>query len=270
MIKISRKNPILIAAVVFGLLIFLHLLGVLKPLERGLSVITKPIGARLHSWGTGLGISYDEKREKEGLLSEIARLESEAAKLAIDSARCLMIEEENNKLRNQLDFAASNDFQTIMANIIAKEGSLPAEENSRDIIIDKGSRDGLKFDMGVLSEEGIIIGKVVELKDNSARVCLTTSPGCQLAASLQNSDKTQGLTDGRLGLTIVMDYIPQLEKINVGDTVITSGLSSTIPRGLVVGRVTDVKSESNEVWQSATIEPLINLNNLTVVSVIIP
>ncbi len=270
MIKISRKNPILIAAVVFGLLIFLHLLGILRPLERGLSYIAKPIGARFHAWGTNFGFSYEEKREKEELLTEISRLEAEAAKLAIDSARCLMIEEENNKLRNQLDFAASNDFKTVMANIIAKEGSLPAEESSRDIIIDKGSRDGLKFDMGVLSEEGIIIGKVIELKDDSARVCLTTSPGCQLAASLQNSDKTQGLTDGRLGLTIMMDYIPQLEKINIGDTVITSGLSSTIPRGLVVGRVTDVRSESNEVWQSATIEPLINLNNLTVVSVILP
>jgi rod shape-determining protein MreC len=67
-----------------------------------------------------------------------------------------------------------------------------------------------------------------------------------------------------------MNYIPQLEKVTVGDTVVTSGLSEDIPRGLVIGRVTNVKSISNEVWQTATIEPLLNFKNLTVVSVVIP
>ena len=98
---------------------------------------------------------------------------------------------------------------------------------------------------------------------------MTTSPGCKLAAAIQNQTKAQGITDGDLGLTIKMNYIPQLEKISLGDTVITSGLGDKIPRGLVIGKVIEVVSESNEVWQGATIEPLVNLNTLTVVTVII-
>lgn len=270
MVKIKRNNPILLFTVVLGLLIFLHFIGAIRPLENIFFRALKPLSGRLYYWGTGLDSSFNDKQDKDNLLAEINRLRQEAAKLAIDSSKCLEVAAENEKLRAQLDFASSNNFKALMANIVAKEGDTPAASNSRDIIIDKGERDGLTTEMAVLSEEGIIIGKIVETKASSARVCLTTSPGCQLAASLQNAAKTQGLTDGRLGLTIEMNFIPQLEKINIGDTVITSGLSTSIPRGLVIGRVSNVVSESNEVWQSATIEPLINLNNLTVVSVVIP
>ena len=64
--------------------------------------------------------------------------------------------------------------------------------------------------------------------------------------------------------------IPQSEKVSLDDIVITSGLGENIPRGLVVGKVILVNSESNEIWQSATIEPLANFDNLTLVSVILP
>ena len=67
-----------------------------------------------------------------------------------------------------------------------------------------------------------------------------------------------------------MNYIPQTEKINAGATVVTSGLGANIPRGLVIGRVKEVRSESNAVWTDATIEPLVDFNNLTIVSIIIP
>lgn len=271
MFRINKKNPFFIFVVVLGLLIFFNSLGLIRPLERPLAFILKPINQRLHNWGVNWGSSWEERREKEDLLAEIEKLRQEAAALAIDSAYCLEVEEENEKLRSQLNFSSSNDFKTLLANIVAKESAwLVPDVNSRDIIINKGRLDGLRPELGIISEEGIIIGKIIEVKDNSSLVCLTTSPGCQLAVSLQNENKTQGLTDGRLGLTIEMNYIPQLDKINIGDTVITSGLNDNIPRGLVVGRVISIKNESNEVWQSATIEPLLNFSNLTIVSVIIP
>ncbi len=271
MFKFNKKNPFFIFVVVLGLLIFLNVIGLIKPLARPIAYLLKPFSHGLYSFGVNWGENWSENRDQEALLAEIDQLRKEAATLAIDSAYCLGVAEENERLRSQLNFSVSNDVKILLANIVAKESAwLVADVNSRDVIINKGRLDGLRPELGVLSEEGIIIGKIVEVKDNSSLVCLTTSPGCQLAASLQNENKTQGLTDGRLGLTIEMNYIPQLDKINIGDTVVTSGLNDSIPRGLVVGRITSVKNESNEVWQSATIEPLLNFNNLTIVSVIIP
>jgi rod shape-determining protein MreC len=71
-------------------------------------------------------------------------------------------------------------------------------------------------------------------------------------------------------MTIKMNYIPQLEKISPGDMVISSGLERSIPRGLLIGKVTQVHNTSNGVWQTATIEPISNLDKLTIVSIIIP
>jgi len=52
--------------------------------------------------------------------------------------------------------------------------------------------------------------------------------------------------------------------------VVTSGLEEKIPGGLVIGKVTKVNSDSNEVWQSADIEPLIDFDHLTMVSILLP
>ncbi|MFA6513758.1 MAG: rod shape-determining protein MreC [Patescibacteria group bacterium] len=270
MIKIKKNNPLLIFTVVLGLLVFLHVIGIIRPIEKAFLFLMKPLSARLYEWGTGFGSAYDERRTKEELLAEVAYLKNEIASSSINNSHWLEIESENKKLRGQLGFISNNKFKAVLANIIAKDESFSVSKDVRDIIIDKGEKDGLRPELGVLSEEGVIIGKIVETNSINSRVCLITSPGCQLAASLQNEDKTKGITDGNLGLTIEMSYIPQLEKISIGNMVVTSGLGGGIPRGLIIGRVSNVTSESNEVWQSATIEPLIDFSDLTVVSIIIP
>jgi cell shape-determining protein MreC len=93
-----------------------------------------------------------------------------------------------------------------------------------------------------------------------------------LAAAVQgqNDQKTSGVVEGDLGLTIKMDFIPQAEKIKVDDIVVTSGLEKNIPRGLVIGKIIQVNSDSNEIWQKATVESLMNLEDLTIVSILPP
>jgi len=270
MIKLKKNNPWLIFIVVFGLLVFLHGLGILNPLENFLLFLIKPISGNFYSLGSTFNSNYQDRQNKESLSSRLEELTQEVARLTVDNSHFREVEEENKKLRSQLNFFSSNNFQSLPSTIIAQEAALQAGEENRDVIIDKGENDGVRVGLGVVGETGVIIGKVIETKKTTSKVCLTTRPDCKLAAMIQNTDRTQGITDGDLGLTIKMEYIPQLEKISSGDTVITSGLGGNIPRGLVIGRVSSVYSESNEVWQEASIDPLVNFNNLTVVSVIIP
>jgi rod shape-determining protein MreC len=267
MIRIKKNNPFFIFLVVFGLLFFLHSVGALRLPENFLLSSVKPLSARLYGWGSSLDHSYQVDQTAVGWPSRAAELTKEVSRLTVANSRCVETASENQKLRNLLHFLSVNNFQAVTTEVIAKEA---ASEDSRDLIINQGSQDGLRVGYGVISEEGVIIGKIVETKEMTAKICLTTSPTCQLAATLQNEGKTQGITAGDLGLTIKMNYIPKLEKVAEGDLVITSGLGGNIPRGLVIGRVTKIKNESNEVWQEATIEPIANPDNLTIVSVIIP
>ena len=164
-----------------------------------------------------------------------------------------------------------------MANIISR-GELEGDvANSRSVVIDKGLRDGLFAGLAVVSfvgpgdsSQGVIIGKIVNVKDNLAEIYLVTNKNCKLAAAILGEEKTSGIVTGELGLTSKMEFIPQTENIKEGDLVATSGLEQNIPRGLVIGRVTKVIKENNEVWQSATIEPQIDLDSLSVISVLLP
>jgi len=270
MVKLKRNKPFLIFIVIFGLLFFLHSLRVLRPAENFLLYLIRPLSSRLYSLGNSFDRSYSERRDQTDLNAKIASLTSEVARLTVDKAAWQEVNEENQKLRQQLNFLNANNFKAVTANVLAKEATAAVGEQSQDLLIDKGSQDGLRLGLGVISEEGVIVGKIMAVKETSAKICLTTSPGCKLPAAIQNQNKTQGLTDGNLGLTIKMSYIPQLEKISPDDIVVTSGLGGNIPRGLVIGKISQVKNESNEVWQEATIESLVNLNNLTVVAVVIP
>ncbi|MCX6798368.1 MAG: hypothetical protein NTX66_04140, partial [Candidatus Falkowbacteria bacterium] len=108
------------------------------------------------------------------------------------------------------------------------------------------------------------------VKDNLAEIYLVTNKNCKLAAAILGEGKTTGIVTGELGLTSKMEFIPQTENIKEGDLAATSGLEQNIPRGLVIGRVTKVVKENNAVWQSAAIEPQINLDSLSIISILLP
>ena len=157
----------------------------------------------------------------------------------------------------------------LISDVVSRSGFDSSRPN-QTLIIGKGERDGLRPGLAVLGGRGIVIGKIVSTKDHLSEICLTVNPECKLAAAIQNEDKTSGIAQGDLGLTIKMSFIPQTKKIEEGDTVITSGLEQDIPKGLVIGSVSQVHKENNELWQNAIIEPLIDFNDMTIVSVLLP
>jgi rod shape-determining protein MreC len=269
MLKIKRTNSSYIFLAVFILLVFLHSIKILEPLENFLLYLVKPVSEKLYNYGAEFNDSYRSRNNKNDLNSQLENLRKEVARLTVLNSKYLSLEEENIKLRKFSDFDNKNDRQTIAVGVIGRETVAQIGNESQNVIINKGSNDGLRLGLGLINEEGVVVGKIIDLKDATAKICLTTSPGCQLAASIQNQNKTLGIVEGDLGLTIKMSYIPQLEKININDIVISSGLGGDIPRGLVIGRVQAVRNESNEIWQSATIEPLVNMDNLTVLAVVI-
>jgi len=265
--KILNSKIILVIIIATGLLFFLYKIGILRPVERLLLAVVNPVSEQLYTWGGIFRWSDSHQKNNEELVSEVEKLKTELARFAVANSRCTEIEAENEKLKGTLKFKENSNQQLVVARVISRGGLV---DDDRSLVINRGLKDGLKIGLAVISDEGVVIGKVIAVKEAVAQVCLTTMPNCQLAASVQNQYKTQGVTNGDLGLTIKMGFIPQLEKLSGGDLIITSGLEADVPRGLFIGRVSQVRSESNDVWQEATIEPLVNLDNLTVVAVVLP
>ena len=263
--------------VVIGLLIFLHFIKVLSPLENITARAISPIAGQLYSVSSSLRVALSERTDKEELLVILKDLQAEINQIKAENARLKSIEEENKKLRQYLKFSTKNEFNFVLANVISRGIFADPVNGQQSLIIDKGAANGLAPGLAAVNSEGIIVGKIAEVKENTAKIYLATGSNCKLAAAIQgrqeepgNKNKTMGIVEGNLGLTINMNFVPQAEEIRVGDTAVTSGLEKSIPAGLVIGRIVEVDKTSNEVWQKATIEPLISLDELTIVSVLRP
>jgi len=276
MFKSQIKRYSLVIAVI-GLLIFLHFSQILLPVESLISYYTKPILANFYLFSSKFRLSQNQQATKEDSELKVKQLEDQVNQLISENVKLKILQEENQFLRQQLKFLTKTNYKYVIANIISREESISATKNSQTFLIDKGKADGVEPELAVISpnvyqadSQGMIIGKITQAKDHLAEVDFITNPNCQLAVSLFNQSKTSGIVHGDLGLTVKMEYIPQTEEIKEGDIVMTSGLEQNIARGLVVGRIIKVIKESNALWQSAVIEPMINLDDLIIVAVLIP
>lgn len=254
---------------VIALLIFFHLLGVLNGIENFLIRTINPVLSIFYSSGNYLQNNPNEEKDKQELLSILNKLQEENNELIAANAMLKVKEEENKELRSYLDFLSEKEYSFVLANVISKKG-LDLFGSGQEIFVNKGTRDGLRNGLAVVDNQGIVIGKVISVKDSLSEICLTANNNCKFAVSSQNNSSTSGVSQGDLGITIKMNFIPQTEEIKTGDVIITSGLETDIPRGLVLGRISEVYKESNDVWQSATITPLSASENLNIVSVLLP
>ncbi len=258
----QKRIIILIIALLFFSLYFF---GFLRPLERGLQGFFNWSSYKLASIRPGE--NFYECQESEEIINS---LQAQLSQKTIDEANLEILKEENQQLRKYFNFYKEESYSLVLVNVASKEINFGSRNKDYNLIIDKGLNDGLVSGLVLVNENGVVIGKITAVKQASSQVCLITASNCQLAATILNQDRSVGLTDGELGLTVSLDMIPQTEEINIDDIIVTSGLSELIPRGLVIGRVNKIEKKSNEIWQKAVIEPDISLNNLNILSVIIP
>ncbi|GEM_PF-124865 len=275
--KLNAKKYFSLIAVIL-LLIFLHNGGLLRPLEGFLNRSVGPFFKLFYSASSTIGRTYRQQTDKQDLSAKLAEAQETINRLNIENAKLKFLHEENEVLRKHLNFFNKDSSRYQLANVISR-GELAAGNaaDSQTIVINKGAADGIYAGLAAVSSaavgtssQGVIIGKVVGVKDHISQIYLVTNKNSKLAASILGENKTSGIAQGELGLTVKMNFIPQTENIKVGDIVATSGLEPSVPRGLIVGKVSDVKRENNDVWQSATIEPMVNLDDLGIVAILLP
>lgn len=255
-------------AVLVALVILSHYTGILNPLERALSSGLNPVSSFFYSQAAKIREVWNI-REGEGDREQIERLQEKVEELTAENAELKVVKKESEILKNFLELPKRDKFEQRMARVISRGMWNDPREEGVSFLINKGEKHGLKRGMAVVNERGIVVGKLTETEDAVSRVLTLTDDECELAASIQNEEGTMGIVKGEMGLTAQMEYIPQTEEISPGDRVVTSGLEKNIPAGLAMGEVTRVENDSNQVWQTATVEPLTDIKELTMVAVMV-
>lgn len=172
--------------------------------------------------------------------------------------------DENSELRLLLSFSKASFKKPLLANIISKD----VASNNQIIIIDKGSVDGLAVGLPVVAKEGIYIGNIIKTNIQTSAVRLLNDNASKVAVTILNKDKSIGILEGGFGISLKIRFIPRNENIRAGDKVITSGLETTIPRGLAIGTVSVVENEAYQPFQEAVVSPLLDFSKLDIVAVL--
>lgn len=154
---------------------------------------------------------------------------------------------ENKYLREEMGLAQKEQYDLEAVFIIGKD----LIESSEIVFIDKGAKHGIEKGMPVIIGKNVIIGKIDEVFYSQARVELILSQKNNIGAELENGEK--GIVHGEYGTSAVIDMIAQTAQIKNQDSIITSGSSSKIPKGLLIGYVKESLPSSDQLFQKASI-----------------
>jgi len=228
---------------------------ILSPVQRTVSTIFSPVG-RFFSDVKNFGKTNAQLQE-ELALNKL--LKSELA-MSADTKGQL------TQLKSVLDLAGRGNYKVAAARVIAR-GS--ASSFSQTITIDAGSSSGIRPNMTVISQNGLI-GVVKSTTGSSAIVLLMSDPSFRVGVRIARSQSI-GVLSGLGSTSYSLVLLDPAGTIKTGDILVTNGSDNNRPfvPGVPVGVVVGVDSSDGSLTQTATVYSYANLNDLGVVSVIL-
>ncbi len=226
--------------------------GIVSPFERaGAWGVGKVRGTWRHYFALSDAAKENEhlKQENDALKLEITQLHGKAA--------------EADRLAKLLNFRESQErVPMIGARVIAAS----PDANSAVIYLDRGQRDGIKKNMGVITADGVV-GKVIESFSDTAQVLLITDHESGVGAMIEES-RIQSPVGGMGEPLLNMKYVSNDDEVSVGQHVVTSGMDRIFPRDLPVGTIVEAK-QGSPPFKYVRVRPAANLEKLEEVIVLL-
>jgi len=233
-----------------------------SPLEKGVSVVFKPVSNFTHWTGDVFHANKENKQLKKQVQQLRAQLaQSQTAQRDAAQLRSLV------GLPHASNFAAGGKLVT--ARVISRSPTVWYS----NVVINAGSSDGVHMDDPVIASGGLA-GKVSSVTGGQAQVTLITDQSSNVSAEVM-PDGSNGIVRPEVGNPndMLLDYIQEGAKIAKGDSVVTSGftsskLDSLFPRDIPIGKVTKVEPSELEQYQRVHIQPYADLRRMDYVQVL--
>jgi rod shape-determining protein MreC len=267
--------------------------GYLTPVGNTLHYVLDPLQRLFSSVTEITGNLFETVREVRELRARVDELQERVDALTLENVGLRDYRAEVQSLRALLAFTDEFSISGYLgADVVGREacttfpcGEVIGEEPNpylHYVTINVGAQQGIEVGMPVVSGGAGLVGRIAEVAPRTAKVQLLTDRESAITAMLQTSRAT-GLVVGQPDGTLRMEYIPQEmgidlgdgadeqeqeETASVGDIVLTSGLGGFMPKGLVIGQVTEVQQMDYELFQAAVVRPAVDFSRLELVLVI--
>ena len=255
-------RTIVIAVIAIGLVI-LAVSGYLTPLAQ---LVLSPV-VSAQTWLSERYMAVQSilstPRDVAELSQRNVALEAEVSSLESQIIELQQQLTEYQILSSLLDFArAYPEYEYVGASIIGRDPSPFLQY----VIINRGSDDGLRRGMPVVTQQGLV-GRISRVTAAAANVQLITDPATSINVRLQPSSERAVLLGSITG-DLSLDFIPQQANVNPGDLVLTSGFGGNYPPNILIGQVTSVRSQDFDLFQSGSVQPVVDFEQLEIVLVI--
>jgi len=255
-------RTIIIVIVAAGL-IFLAVSGYFAPVTQ--IVLSPIVGAQ--TWLSEQFLAAQNilstPREVTELIQKNAELEAEVASLESQVIEFQQQLTEYQILSTLLDFArAYPEYEYVGASVIGRDPSPFLQY----VIINRGSDDGLQRGMPVVTQQGLV-GRISRVTAAGANVQLITDPAMSINVRLQPS-RDRAVLSGSITGDLILGFIPQEANVSSGDLVLTSGFGGNYPPNILIGQVTSIRSQDFDLFQSGSVQPVVDFEQLEIVLVI--
>lgn len=230
--------------------------GVFSVIRGGVQTVTKPIESACSVLSTPFdhvsGMGRDE--ELESLRQENEQLRTLVAELE-------EYRQQDQRLTALITMSDTYGLETVSAQVTDITTGW-----DRTATINKGSNDGIKVGQGVVSSCGLY-GQVESVTATTSVVRLVNDADSSTAAMIQNSH-ARGIVKGAYDGTLTLEYVSVDTTVGEGDIVITSGQGGAYPRGLIMGSVSNIETDSSRLYYRITVEPIYSIDDCLEVMVL--
>lgn len=239
------------------------------PLNAVAGYIVVPFQEGISEAGTWMSDRSDELSQIRAILEENEKLKQQIDELTVENTLLQQDKYELNNLRQLFDLNDEySQYEKTGARIIARD----AGNWFHSFVINKGTEDGLQLDYNVIADGGLV-GRIVDIGPNWAKVSSIINDNVNTSGeTLSTSDNLIVSGDLELmgeGMIRFQNLVDSADQVVVGDKVVTSNISDKYLPGILIGYISSINTDSNNLTKSGTLTPAVDFEHLEDVLVIL-
>lgn len=224
------------------------------PVEKAVAWVVTGV---LDGWQGYVALRHSHERAME--------LSREVNLLTIERQQLLQERVEAERLRRLLAFAAASPERKYLGARVV--GIQLSPSGLQLLVIDRGTGDGVERDQPVVTADGVV-GRIYSATGHATEVLVLTDRNSSVAVRV---DRTRARANVRgLGTpgAARLDYALRSEEVVEGDLLVTSGTDGVFPRGIPVGKVSELRKAAAGLFQEAAVAPAVNVTRVEEVLVV--
>ncbi len=272
MLSFVKRHQIIFAAIILCLF-SLHLASSSRKGTGGevivratLTTIARPIQGIFMGLHKAIAGSWQNYIYLVNLKEDNLKLQSNIYELLEKNNRLTEELKLTARLKSLLEFKEREVSKMVAAEILGLSNSGSGGGWTRTMIINKGTKDQIRVDMPVVSQIGVV-GRIINTNRFTSTVLLITDPRSNVDATAQRS-RVKGIIGGNGAKDLTLKYIRELDDVKDGDHIVTAGLGTIFPKGLLIGTVSRAEKGSDNFFKDIEVRPAASFETLEEVLII--